>query len=102
MLFIEVSHEAAAVDREQGQSLDVLRFRAAHNDLLHILCAVADVIRVAEEKATRADGSHGVHAGTAFADKSRIVVFEITPHAYVFRPAAGVGPGRKARDKISA
>src|SRR5260370_14445199 len=102
MLLVEGADEAAALDAEQGNGVDVLRLRAAHDDLLDTIVAAGDQIRIAKEKAARADGGQRLHVGSRVADKTGVVVFEILAGANAFRPAGRIRAWWKSRDKVGA
>src|SRR6266446_912909 len=102
MLLVEDADEASTLDAEKGDGVDVLWLGATHDDLLDAIVPAGDQIRIAEEKAPRADGGQCLHVGSGVADKTGIVVFKILAGANAFRPAGRIRARRKSRDKVGA
>src|SRR6266478_2914347 len=102
MLLIEGADEAAALDAEQGDGVDVLRLGAAHDDLLDAIVPAGDQIGIAEEKSACADGGQCLNVWSGIADETGIVVFKVLPRSNAFRPTRRVRARRKSRDKVGA
>src|SRR5258707_818440 len=102
VLLVEGADEAAALDAEQRNCLNVLRLSAAHNCILHAVAAGDDQVGASKEKPARAHRGHDLHIGGRLANVVGVVVFEILPRADAFRPARWVRARRKPGEEIRA
>src|SRR5260370_33400660 len=78
-LLIEGADEAAALDAEPWEGVDVPRLGGAHDDLLDSIVPAGDQIGIAEEKSACPDGGQSLTASSAIPHTTAIVLLKVLP-----------------------